>query len=325
MVSASTRFDSSWPIKAKGDPHQSPIVGYHLKRAGFVSVVGRPNVGKSTLINRVVGQKVAIVTPKPQTTRNRITAIANTGETQIIFVDTPGIHKPQHEMNRLMVEAAVSSLSQVDVVLLMVDVTERFGKGDQHVLELMKKVRVPLLLAINKMDRVNKETVLPLIDYYQGRADFKEIVPISALHGDNVDRLVELLIQYLPEGPPLFPEDELTDLPERFFASEIIREKILLHVREEVPYSTAVRVESWDGEENLTRIEASILVERDSQKGILLGQGGRMIKRIGTEARRDLEEFLGTRVYLGLHVKVREHWRENRRILFDLGFGRSHE
>lgn len=292
-------------------------------KAGFVSVVGRPNVGKSTLVNRVVGQKVAIVTHKPQTTRNRITAIAKTDKAQIVFVDTPGIHKPQHEMNRLMVETAVASLTQVDVVLLMIDITQPFGRGDQHVLELMKKVAVPLLLAINKVDKVAKESILPLIDEYQSRGNFKEIVPISALEGDNVDRLVEVVERYLPEGSPLFPEDALTDLPERFFASEMIREKILLHIHEEVPYSAAVRVDSWDDGDGMTRIEASILVERDSQKGILLGQGGRMIKRIGTEARKELESFLNTRVYLGLHVKVRERWRENRRLLNELGIGDS--
>ena len=290
-------------------------------KSGIVSVVGRPNVGKSTLVNRVVGQKVAIVTHKPQTTRNRITAIAATGTAQIVFIDTPGIHKPKHEMDRLMVETAVSSLQQVDIVLLMIDITQAFGRGDQHVLELMKKVDVPLLLAINKVDQVAKESILPLIDEYQSRGSFKEIVPISALEGDNVDRLVEVLETYLPEGPPLFPEDALTDLPERFFAAEMIREKILIHVHEEVPYSTAVRVESWEDSDSMIRIEASVLVERDSQKGILLGQGGRMIKRIGTEARKELESFLNTRVYLGLYVKVRERWRENRRLLNELGIG----
>lgn len=292
-----------------------------MKHSGFVGVVGRPNVGKSTLINRVVGQKVAIVTPKPQTTRTQITAIANTENAQIVFIDTPGIHKPQHEMNRLMVETALASLSKVDIILLVVDITQPFGKGDRHVLGFMSKVEVPLLLAINKVDRVNKETILPLIDEYRTRGDFKEIVPLSALEGDNVDRLVGLLENYLPEGPPLFPEDELTDLPERFFAAEMIREKILLQVQEEIPYTTAVRVDSWEDKEGLTHIEASILVERDSQKGILLGRGGRMIKSIGSAARQDLERFLNTRVYLGLHIKVREHWRENRRLLAELGIG----
>ncbi len=296
-----------------------------MKRSGFVSVVGRPNVGKSTLVNRVVGQKVAIVTAKPQTTRNSITAIANTDRAQIVFIDTPGIHKPRHEMNRLMVEAALASLNRVDCVLLMVDITQKFGRGDEHVLELLARVEAPLLLAINKVDQVSKETILPLIDDYRTRREFKEIVPLSALKGDNVERLVALLEQYLTEGPPLFHEDALSVLPERFFAAELVREKILLYLREEVPYSSAVTIDAWEDKTDITRIEASILVERGSQKGILLGQGGQMIKKIGTAARHELEHFLGTRVYLGLHVKVRENWRENRRLLLELGIGDSRE
>ncbi len=290
-----------------------------MAHSGFVSVVGRPNVGKSTLINRVVGQKVAIVTPRPQTTRNRILAVANTSRGQIVFFDTPGIHKPQHQMNRLMLESALLSLRRVDLVALMVDITQSFGGGDRYVLELMKKVRVPRFLVINKVDQVPKTNVLPVIEEYRKLHDFTEIVPISALTGDNVRLLVELFEQHLPEGPPLFPEDTLTDLPERFFAAEIVREKILLFIREEVPYATAVRVDSWEDGEELIRIEASILVERDSQKGILVGKKGSMLKKIGSSARKDLEQFLNTHVYLGLHVKVREHWRENRRILSELG------
>ena len=290
-----------------------------MAHSGFVSVVGRPNVGKSTLINRVVGQKVAIVTPRPQTTRNRILAVANTSRGQIVFFDTPGIHKPQHQMNRLMLESALLSLRRVDLVALMVDITQSFGGGDRYVLELMKKVRVPRFLVINKVDQVPKTNVLPVIEEYRKLHDFTEIVPISALTGDNVRLLVELFEQHLPEGPPLFPEDTLTDLPERFFAAEIVREKILLFIREEVPYATAVRVDSGEDGEELIRIEASILVERDSQKGILVGKKGSMLKKIGSSARKDLEQFLNTHVYLGLHVKVREHWRENRRILSELG------
>ncbi|HEX9724947.1 MAG TPA: GTPase Era [Vicinamibacteria bacterium] len=290
-----------------------------MAHSGFVSVVGRPNVGKSTLINRVVGQKVAIVTPKPQTTRNRILAVANTRRAQIVFFDTPGIHKPQNQLNRLMVDSAVSSLSRVDLVVLMVDITHPSSGGDRHVLELVREVRVPVFLIINKMDRVPKEKALPLIEEYRKLHGFAEIVPISALTGDNVPRLVELLEDYLPEAPPLFPADMLTDLPERFFAAEIIREKILLYVREEVPHATAVQIDSWKDEAKLTRIEASILVERDSQKGILVGSKGSMLKKIGTAARRELERFLNTHVYLGLHVKVRERWRENRRLLAELG------
>lgn len=290
-----------------------------MPHCGFVSVVGRPNVGKSTLINRVVGQKISIVTPKPQTTRNRILAIANLPGGQIVFFDTPGIHKPQHQMNRFMVEAAVGTLARVDLVALMVDVTQPYGHGDEFVLEVVKKVQAPVFLLLNKVDRVSKESLLPLIDQYQTRHSFAEIVPLSALTGDNVDRLVELLLKYLPEGPPLYPEEALTDLPERFFAAEMVREKILLFTRDEIPYATAVRIDSWEDKPKLTRIEASILVERDSQKGILIGREGEMLRKIGTAARQELERFLGTRVYLGLHVTVREHWREDRRLLKELG------
>ena len=289
-----------------------------MARSGFVSVVGRPNVGKSTLINRVVGQKVAIVTPKPQTTRNRILAVANTRRAQVVFFDTPGIHKPQNQLNRLMVDNAISSLSAVDLVVLMVDISHP-SREDRHVLELVQRVSVPVFLVINKMDRVPKETALPLIEEFRKLHDFAEIVPVSALTGDNVPCLVALLEDHLPESPPLFPEDTLTDLPERFFAAEIIREKILLHVRQEVPHAAAVRIDAWKDEAKLTRIEASILVERDSQKGILVGSKGSMLKRIGTSARQELERFLDTHVYLGLHVKVRQGWREDRRLLAELG------
>jgi GTP-binding protein Era len=300
-----------------GEGERGPVLA--PQRAGFVAIVGRPNVGKSTLLNRLVGQKVAIVTAKPQTTRNRILAIANTGSAQIIFFDTPGIHKPKHEMNRRMVELAVASLKQVDLALLVADVTQPFGPGDEYVLERIREAGVKAVLAINKIDRVKKPALLPLIDEYQRRGEFVEIVPISALEGENVDVLVSVLEKYLPEGEPLYPEDTLTDLPERFFVAEIVREKILELTRQEIPYATAVLVESWEEQEGLTRIEATVLAERDSQKGILVGKGGSMLKAIGTAARRDIEAFLGTRVFLGLHVKVRADWRENEGLLSRLG------
>ncbi len=288
-------------------------------RAGFVTIVGRPNVGKSTLLNRLVGQKVAIVTEKPQTTRNRILAVANTKSAQMVFFDTPGIHKPKHEMNRRMVDLALRSLKNVDLALLLVDVTEPFGGGDEFVLERVREAKVPVVLALNKIDRIRKPEILPLIDDYSRRHEFLNIVPISALSGENVDALVSVVERRLPEGEPLYPPETLTDLPERFFVSEIVREKILEATREEIPYSTAVVIDSWEEGEKLTRIEASILVERDSQKGILVGKGGNMLKGIGTAARRDIEAFLGTRVFLGLHVRVRSEWRENERILSELG------
>ncbi|HEY7697225.1 MAG TPA: GTPase Era [Vicinamibacteria bacterium] len=288
-------------------------------RAGFVTIVGRPNVGKSTLLNRLVGQKVAIVTEKPQTTRNRILAIANTPSAQMVFFDTPGIHKPKHEMNRRMVELAVRSLKNVDLALLLVDVTEPFGGGDEFVLDRVREARVPVILALNKIDRIRKPEILGIIEDYRHRHDFAEIVPLSALTGENVDALVSALERHLPEGEPLYPPDTLTDLPERFFVAEIVREKILEATREEIPYSTAVVIDAWEEGEKLTRIEASVLVERDSQKGILVGKGGSMMKRIGTAARQDIEAFLGTRVFLGLHVRVRPEWRENERFLSELG------
>jgi len=290
-------------------------------RAGFITIVGRPNVGKSTLLNRIVGQKVAIVTSKPQTTRNRILAVANVPGAQMVFFDTPGIHKPEREMNRRMVETAIQSLKSVDLVLLLVDVTQPFGKGDEYVLERLREVDRPVVLGINKVDRVNKTAVLPVIDAYSKKLDFKEIVPISALEGDNVSALVEVLARWLPEGEALYPEDTLTDLPERFFVAEIVREKILEATRQEIPYSTAVLIDAWQDAEGLTRVEASILVERDSQKAILIGKGGSMMKRIGTAARQDIEAFLGTKVFLGLHVKVRGDWRDDKRVLSELGIG----
>lgn len=276
-------------------------------------------MGKSTLLNRLVGQKVAIVTEKPQTTRNRILAIANTPSAQMVFFDTPGIHKPKHEMNRRMVDLAVRSLKNVDLALLLVDVTEPFGGGDEFVLDRVREAKVPVVLALNKIDRIRKPEILGIIDDYRHRHDFAEIVPLSALTGENVEALVSALERHLPEGEPLYPPDTLTDLPERFFVAEIVREKILEATREEIPYSTAVVIDAWEEGEKLTRIEASVLVERDSQKGILVGKGGSMMKRIGTAARQDIEAFLGTRVFLGLHVRVRPEWRENGRVLSELG------
>ena len=288
-------------------------------RSGFISIVGRPNVGKSTLLNRLVGQKVAIVTAKPQTTRNRILAVANRPDAQMVFFDTPGIHRGRHAMDRMMLQAALSSLKRVDLVLLMIDIGKRFGSRDEHVMKLIKEVHVPVILGINKIDSSKKHDILPVIDAYRQKHEFAEIVPFSALTGDNVDRLESVLTSYLPEGEVLYPEETLTDLPERFFISEMVREKILELTRQEVPHSTAVLIDSWEDGDGLTRIEASILVERDSQKVILLGRGGSMMKKIGTAARKDAEAFLGTKVYLGLHVKVRGDWRENRRLLNELG------
>jgi len=280
-------------------------------------------VGKSTLLNRLVGQKVAIVTPKPQTTRNRILAIANKPDAQLVFFDTPGIHKPRYEMDRAMLETAVQSLKSVDLILLVVDIEQPFGRGDEHVLDIIKKAEAPVVLGINKIDARKKHEILPVIERYRHLHDFADIVPFSALTGDNVDRLEEVLVSHLPESEALYPEDTLTDRPERFFVAEMVREKILRLTRHEVPHSTAVIIDAWDEGAELTRVEATVLVERDSQKAILVGKGGAMMKKIGTAAREDAEGFLGTKVFLGLHVKVRGDWRDNKRILSELGIDRG--
>ena len=298
----------------------APSPAFH---SGFVAVVGRPNVGKSTLVNRLVGEKVAIVSDKPQTTRNRILAVLNRPDGQIVLFDTPGIHKPMHRMNERMVEAAVGSLGQVDLALWLVDVTEAYGPGDRYVRDVLARAGKPVILGLNKIDLVPKPRLLPLIDQYRQLLDFAEIVPISALEGDNVERLAERLVAHLPEGERLYPEDFLTDQPERFFVAEMIREQILRHTREEIPYSTAVLIDSFKEGTPVVRIEASILVERQSQKGILIGRGGGMLKSIGSAARREIEAFLGTKIYLGLFVKVREGWREDPGMLDEMGLGKA--
>ena len=291
-------------------------------RSGFVAVVGRPNVGKSTLVNRLVGEKVAIVSDKPQTTRNRILAVLNRPDGQVVLFDTPGIHKPMHRMNERMVAAAVGSLGQVDLALWVVDVTEEYGPGDRYVRDVLKRAGKPALLGLNKIDLVPRPRLLPIIDQYRGLLDFEEVVPVSGLKGENVGLLAERLVAHLPEGERLYPDDFLTDQPERFFVAEMIREQILRHTREEIPYSTAVIIDSFKEGTPVVRIEASILVERDSQKGILIGRGGAMMKSIGSAARREIEAFLATKVYLGLFVKVREGWREDPGLLDEMGLGK---
>lgn len=294
-------------------------------KAGFVSLVGRPNAGKSTLLNRFVGQKLAIVSNKPQTTRHRIVGVRNAPSGQIVFIDTPGIHKPSHRMNRRMVDTATETLREVDVVVLVVDATAPPGAGDRFVLDLVRDCRSAVVLALNKVDRVNKPDLLPVINHYAHAAKFAAIVPISATTGDGVDGLENEILAALPEGEALYGEDYLTDQTERTLASELIREKVLHHTRDELPYTTGVVIEQYEEPQRqggLTRIHAAILVESESQKPIVVGKGGEMIKRIGTEARKDLEEMLEGRVFLDLHVKVREDWRDNERILDDMGLGR---
>jgi GTP-binding protein Era len=291
-------------------------------KAGFVALVGRPNAGKSTLLNRIVGEKVAIVSDKPQTTRHRIVGVHNSPSGQIVFIDTPGIHKPLHRMNRRMVDASIAALKEADVVVLVVDATGRPGGGDAFVLDLVSRAGVPAILALNKIDRVDKPRLLPLMEHYGRAAGLRAIVPISALSGEGVDALERELYSALPESEPLYPADYLTDQSERSMVAELIREKVLHHTRDELPFTTAVVIDQFEEPASpggLTRIFASILVDHDSQKPIVVGRGGDMVKRIGTEARHDIERLLGGRVHLDLHVKVRTDWRDDERLLDEMG------
>ena len=291
-----------------------------MSRAGTVALVGRPNAGKSTLMNLLLAEKVAIVSDKPQTTRHRLVGILSGERGQMVFHDTPGIHRPLHRMNRQMVRHALDALNDADVVCLLVDAAEPFGAGDAYMLDLVEKARGPRILALNKIDRVKKPALLPLIARYAGGGSFAEIVPVSALTGDGRDRLLEVLWSALPEGAPIYDPELLTIHPERFLVAERIREKVLDQTSEEVPFATAVVVERWEEEapEGLVRIYASILVERPGQKKIMVGREGRMIRSIGTAARLDLEQYLGRRVFLDLLVRVETDWREDRAILSQL-------
>jgi len=290
-------------------------------RFGTVALVGRPNAGKSTLLNRILGQKVSIVSAKPQTTRNRIVGILNEPRGQIAFLDTPGIHKPLHKLNVRMMDHVRTSLAEADVVALIVDATEAFGKGDQFVIELLRDVaKAKRIALLNKIDQLKKNKLLPIIQQYSDTKLFDEIVPISATKGDGVPELIDLLFKIVAPGEPIYPSEEYTTQPERFFAAEIVREKVLQHTADELPYTTAVSVDRWeeDEEKNLIKIYATIVVERESQKPIVIGKGGEMVKRIGTEARLELESILGTKVFLDLHVAVHERWREDERFLGEL-------
>ena len=295
-------------------------------RAGFVSLIGRPNAGKSTLLNQMVGAKVAIVSDKPQTTRNRILGVKNLAGGQIVFVDTPGIHRPLHRMNVRMVDLATSTIGEVDVLVVVLDASVKGGAGDEFVLELVAQTTRPVVLALNKIDLIAKNRLLPIIDRYSRAREFAAIVPVSALTGDGSDALVAEVLQLLPVGEPLYPADYLTDQPERVLVAETVREKLLKHTHAELPFSTAVVVDRFEEPEldtsPILRLYCSILVDRGSQKAIVIGRAGALLKQIGTEARVELERFFGTRVYLDLHVRVREGWRENERILDELGVAR---
>ncbi|AZN40480.1 GTPase Era [Paenibacillus albus] len=291
---------------------------YH---SGFVAIVGRPNVGKSTLINEVIGQKIAIMSDKPQTTRNKIHGVYSTDNSQIVFLDTPGIHKPTSKLGDFMVKSAVNTLGEVDAALFLIDVSEGLGGGDRFIIEALKKVNTPVFLIMNKIDKIEPEALLPLIVQYKNLYDFAEIIPISALKGNNIDTLLKVLSSYLPEGPQYYPADQVTDHPEQFVCAELVREKILHLTREEVPHSIAVAIEDMRVQENgVVYIGAVIYVERDSQKGIVIGKQGALLKQVGKEARRDIETLLGSRVFLELWVKVKKDWRNQDRLLKDLGY-----
>jgi len=295
-------------------------------KSGFVSFIGRPNAGKSTLLNRLVGTKLAIVSDKPQTTRTRILGVRNYPDAQVVFLDTPGIHRPLHRMNVRMVDVALETIRDVDVLGLVLDVAEKLGKGDRYVLDLVKDVKIPVFLILNKIDLIKKTKLLPLIGQFGQEERFAEIIPVSAATGDNVDRLERAIIDRLPEGPPLYPDDYLTDQPERVMAAEIVREKLLQFTHAEIPFSSAVVVDRFEEpaqEGGLLKLHCTIVVDRESQKAIVVGKGGEMIKRIGTAAREELERSFSTRVFLDLRVRVAVDWREDERVLQELGVAPS--
>ena len=294
-------------------------------KSGFVSFLGRPNAGKSTLLNTIVGHKLAIVSDKPQTTRTRIVGVKNYDEGQVVFVDTPGVHKPTHRMNRRMVDVALDAMREVDLLALVVDVSVKPGPGDRYLLKLLQDVKTPAILALNKVDLIAKPKLLPIIETYHRAHAFAEIVPISAVDGTNVDVLEQLFLQHLPEGEALYPSDYVTDQPERFFIGEIIREQVLQMTHDELPFSTAVIIDRLEpaGEDKILKLYCTILVDRESQKPIVIGRAGAMIKAIGTAARAELQKYLESRVYLDLHVKVKSEWRDDERLLDEIGLHRD--
>ena len=290
-------------------------------KSGFVAIVGRPNVGKSTFMNYVLGQKIAIMSDKAQTTRNKIQGVYTKDDAQIVFLDTPGIHKPKHELGEFMGKSAYSALQEVDAVLFMVNVSEKRGPGDDFIIEKLKGIKTPIFLVLNKIDLVTPEVLLERVESYKDALDFAGVFPISVLQGNNVNELMEGLINALPEGPQYYPADQITDHPEYFVVSELIREKILQLTQEEIPHSVAVTVDKMQKDEfDKVHVYANIIVERKSQKGIIIGKGGRLLKEIGTRARRDIQQLLGNKVYLELWVKVEKDWRKRKSNLQEYGY-----
>lgn len=292
-----------------------PVMGFH---SGFVAILGRPNAGKSTLVNALVGRKVAIVSPRPQTTRNRIQGVVNRERAQIVLVDTPGLHKPDSALGRQMMSEIEHAIDGIDLLVLIVDSSERFGPGDRYALEKVKRFDGKAFLLLNKIDRIAKGELLPQIDVYRRAHDFAEIIPISALTGDGLPLVLEKLIEHLPEGRPYFPPDQFTDQPERFLTAEIVREKAIHFTRQEIPHAVMVLVDTFDENGKRIHIRGTIYVEREGQKGIVIGKGGAMLKQIGTQARKELEVLLGAKVFLELFVKVQPNWREDRALVRQL-------
>ncbi|WP_409301746.1 GTPase Era [Peribacillus sp. SCS-155] len=291
-------------------------------KSGFISIIGRPNVGKSTFLNRVIGQKIAIMSDKPQTTRNKVQGVLTLSDAQMIFIDTPGIHKPKHKLGDFMMKVATNTLKEVDLILFMINAAEGIGRGDEFIIEKLKSVTTPVFLVVNKIDQVHPDELLPLIETYKDLYPFASIVPISALEGNNVETLLGQIKEHLPEGPQFYPADQVTDHPERFIISELIREKVLHLTREEIPHSIAVVIDSIKKLENSETINvmATIVVERDSQKGIVIGKQGSLLKEVGKRARLDIENLLGSKVFLELWVKVQKDWRNKMSQLRDYGF-----
>jgi GTPase len=296
--------------------------GNQSHRSGFISIIGRPNVGKSTFLNRVIGQKIAIMSDKPQTTRNKVQGVLTLEDSQLIFIDTPGIHKPKHRLGDFMMKVAQNTLKEVDLILFMVNAQEGYGRGEEFIVEKLQNVKTPVFLVINKIDLIHPDKLLEFIDSYKEKFNFAEIVPISALEGNNIEKLLEQIKEKMPEGPQFYPADQVTDHPERFIVSELIREKALHLTREEIPHSTAVVIEKMERqpEKDMVHVMATIIVERDSQKGIIIGKQGSMLKEIGKRSRLDIENLLGSKVFLELWVKVQKDWRNKASQLRDFGF-----
>ena len=289
-------------------------------KSGFATLIGRPNVGKSTLMNRLIGQKIAITSKKPQTTRNRIQTVYTSKEGQIVFLDTPGIHKSKNKLGEYMVNVAERTISEVDVILWLVEPTDYIGAGEQHIIQKLKHIKTPVILVINKIDKVTREDLIRFIDVYRKELDFADVVPVSALKGQNTDELIRCIFKYLPYGEPFYDEDTITDQPMRQIVAELIREKALRLLDEEIPHGIAVSIESMKYRKDIVDIEATIICERDSHKGIIIGKGGAMLKKIGTAARADIEKLVEMRANLQLWVKVKKDWRDSDYLMKNFGY-----